>query len=260
MHVGQHAERKRFAVLGQSRDILFSLAMADLARGRCPVTLTDRSVGKYSGMPQTEQKHVAGRRDILAAASDLFAESGYDGVSIQAIANRAATSKANVFHHFGAKDALYLAVMREACSGFVSASQLLDDDAGLDQRERIVAFLRGDLEHMHAEPERAHLILREILESGPGRGKALAHEVFDEHFQLVVRLFRNGQTAGIFASDIRPELAAVVMIATTVFLFQSRHVLRHFSGVDFVDDPGEYTHLVSRLLLDGMCHPPTRGS
>lgn len=207
-------------------------------------------------MAVREQKPVAGLRDILAAAGDLFAESGYDGVSIQAIANRAATSKANVFHHFGSKEALYLAAMREACSGFVTASELLEDDTCLDHRERIATFMRGDLEHMHAQPERAHLILREVLESGPAGGKTLAQDVFDERFQQVVRLFRAGQQAGVFAADIRPELAAVVMIATTVFQFQSRNVVRYFAGVDFADDPAAYTRMVSRLLLDGMTHAP----
>lgn len=206
-------------------------------------------------MESAEQKRRNCGGLILSAATDLFAEAGYEPVSIQAIAERAGTSKANVFHHFGSKEALYLAVMRGACSGFVSASEMLDESLGLEHSRRIREFLRRDLEHMHAEPDRAHLILREVLESGPGRGRALGREVFDEHFQLIVRLFRNGQGAGVFAADIRPEVAAVVMIATTVFMFQSRHVLRHFAGVDFVDDVDEYTRLTSRILLDGMRNP-----
>jgi len=210
-------------------------------------------------MPQYEPSTTLGHEEILAAARDLFAEAGYDAVSMQAIAGRAGTSKANLFHHFGSKESLYLAVMRAACGEFSSAADAIAD-AGGDHGRRVSGFLRADMDTMRADPERTHLILREVLESGPGRGRALAAEVFDEHFRQVVELVRGGQAAGVFADDIPPGLAAVTMIAAGCFVFQSRHVLRHLDGVDFVDDPERYARLVSRVLLDGMRHPPSDAS
>lgn len=44
---------------------------------------------------------------ILAAAKDLFAKSGFNAVSMNAIAECAGVSKADVFHHFKLKDELY---------------------------------------------------------------------------------------------------------------------------------------------------------
>ena len=203
-------------------------------------------------MPHSGQSPAAGRDEILAAATDLFAESGYDAISIQAIAAQAGTSKANVFHHFGAKEALYLEVMRDACNRFGAADRLADRGAEQRYAAGVVEFLRADFEQLRADPVRGHLILREVLESGPGRGRALAQDVFDEHFRLVVDLFRAGQVAGVFADDIVPEAAAVMMIAAGVFSFQSRHVLRHLPGVDFVDDGERYARIMGRILLDGM--------
>ena len=46
---------------------------------------------------------------ILLAARRLFAERGFDGVSINDVAAAAGVSKANVFHHFGSKPKLHLA-------------------------------------------------------------------------------------------------------------------------------------------------------
>jgi AcrR family transcriptional regulator len=48
---------------------------------------------------------------ILGAAIGLFAERGYDGASITAIAGRAEVSRATVFWHFGDKATLF----QEAC-------------------------------------------------------------------------------------------------------------------------------------------------
>lgn len=205
-------------------------------------------------MSDDSQNPSAGRTEILAAATDLFAESGFDGVSINAIACRAGTSKANVFHHFGSKDALYLETMRSACGTFEPVlDRLAETEGGFD--ERLLQFLREDIEQMFAEPDRARLILREVLESGPSRGRELATEVFDEHFARLVEMFRGGQRAGVLTDEVPPALAASMAIACNVFLFQSQHVLRHLSGVDFVDDPERYAALVSRVLLRGLSAP-----
>ena len=202
-------------------------------------------------MAQRAQNPTPGKDDILRAATDLFGEGGFDGVSINAIACRAGTSKANVFHHFGSKDELYLAVMRDACGRFAASIDALGE-GGRAFGERVGDFVREDLGTMRAQPDQSHLILREILESGPCRGRALASEVFDEQFGRIVALFREGQAAGEMAADVPPALAASMLIACNVFLFQSQHVLRHLPGVDFVDDPDRYAALVSRVLIDGL--------
>ena len=196
----------------------------------------------------------AGRDEIVAAASDLFGEAGFEAVSISTIAQRARTSKANVFHHFGSKEALYLEVMRRACGRFAEAIDGLGDTA-VDFRARLNGFMRRDAELMREQPESSHLILREVLESGPSRGRALAGEVFHDHFGDIVALFEEGQAAGAFRRDVPPALAATIVIACNVFLFQSQHVLRNLPGVDFVDDPARYAQLASRVLLDGLLGP-----
>lgn len=213
-------------------------------------------------MPEIPETAATGREEILAAATDLFGEAGFDAVSIAAIARRAGTSKANVFHHFGSKEGLYLEVMRAACKVFSRVLEDVHRDDG-DFDERLRTLIRRDIEVMRANPDRSHLIMREVLESGESRGRALASEVFEDQFRELVALFEEGCSAGAFRSDVPAGLAATVMIACNVFLFQSQNVLRHLPGVDFVDDPDHYATLVSRVMLDGLRRrpePATKGS
>jgi AcrR family transcriptional regulator len=63
-----------------------------------------RRTGRRPGNPDT-------REAILAAAREAFAERGFDGASIRAIATGAGVDPALVHHYFGTKDQLFLSAM-----------------------------------------------------------------------------------------------------------------------------------------------------
>ena len=73
--------------------------------------------------PDTKTSSSGGEQAILNAAEVLFAQKGFDAVSMSAIANLAKTSKPNIYHHFKNKNELYLAVMKAAVK---RSSTLLD--------------------------------------------------------------------------------------------------------------------------------------
>jgi AcrR family transcriptional regulator len=68
------------------------------------------------------------RDSILAAAAGLFAERGYAGATTAAIASRARVSEGIVFHHFGSKRKLFVAVVAHHSQGLVIA--MLGEDPG----------------------------------------------------------------------------------------------------------------------------------
>lgn len=58
-------------------------------------------------------KQVVGRDRIVQAASLLFAQRGFHGVSISEVAKNAGVVKSAIYHHFDGKDKLYIAVLIE---------------------------------------------------------------------------------------------------------------------------------------------------
>lgn len=58
---------------------------------------------------------------IFSAAESLLSERGYDGVSVQDVADRAGINKALVFYHFGNKDKLMDAVLERYYAAHESA-------------------------------------------------------------------------------------------------------------------------------------------
>lgn len=60
---------------------------------------------------------------ILAAAEVVFAQKGFDGTGMKAIAERAGVSQGLLHYHFGTKDRLYAEVIRHR-SGLINARRL----------------------------------------------------------------------------------------------------------------------------------------
>lgn len=101
----------------------------------------------------------APRQRILDAALDLLAEHGYDGMSLQMVADRVGLHKSSLFHHFKGKDELSQEVFRGI------AQRLWNEVAPfLDLRpievEHILDLSDALVEHFAREPAAARLLMR----------------------------------------------------------------------------------------------------
>lgn len=64
-------------------------------------------------MPRQAERTEKARRGLLDAALSVFNENGYSESSLQEVARRAGVSRALIYHHFGSKEALLLALHEE---------------------------------------------------------------------------------------------------------------------------------------------------
>jgi TetR/AcrR family transcriptional regulator len=188
---------------------------------------------------------------ILAAAERLFAEQGFDAVSMNAIAEKAGVSKANIFHHFSSKNALYLAVLGAACKESSTRLELLERSEG-SFVERLAHYASGHLAAILEHSNMARLVLRDLLENGADRGQELAEQVFGSNFAKLVEIIRDGQTRGELRTDVDPAMVAVMLVAANVYFFEARDLLRHYPDVDFANDPQRYSKNMLSLLLEGI--------
>ena len=61
------------------------------------------------------------KQDILREATRLFAESGFDGVSVAQIAKAAGVSQGAVFRHFPSKEALLQRIFQDIRESFLNS-------------------------------------------------------------------------------------------------------------------------------------------
>ena len=71
---------------------------------------------------------------MLDVAERVFAERGYDGASMDDIAQGAGISKPMVYAYFGSKEGLYLALVRRAADGFYDSVEQASSSGTAEER------------------------------------------------------------------------------------------------------------------------------
>jgi TetR/AcrR family transcriptional regulator len=192
-----------------------------------------------------------GEKAILDAAETLFAEKGFDAVSMSAIASLANTSKPNIYHHFKNKKALYLAIFKKAVSRTTTLLDAIEDAPGTFV-QHLVDFSSGHLDNILGQYETTQLIMRETLTSGSERGREIAQQLFRDVISRLVSMIEKGQHENEFRKDFDPILAAFMIIAANSFFFQARPVMRHIPEAGFADDAGSFSRDFMDILFNGM--------
>jgi AcrR family transcriptional regulator len=91
--------------------------------------------------------------DVVAAASELFREQGYETTSIGDLEERTGLDRSSLYHAFGTKHALFEAALRHYLQEFVDRlGALRQEGAGL---VAIAGFFTGMAQELRADPARS---------------------------------------------------------------------------------------------------------
>jgi TetR/AcrR family transcriptional regulator len=136
----------------------------------------------------------ATRRALLAAATRLFAERGYDAVPIGAVAGEAGVNKALISYHFGGKRGLYRAILVSSFSE-LAIDLKAAETKGHDVPRTLHALLAAFARVRERRPEFPVLFVREVLSHGV-EPAALPHMA--EILGVTQRVAARGMREGVF--------------------------------------------------------------
>jgi TetR/AcrR family transcriptional regulator len=212
-----------------------------------------------SGRPAGRRRDAGATREaLLAAGTVLFAEHGYDGVSVRAIARRAGVNTAMISYHFGGKRQLYLAILGATFAEIVAEVEALAAARrpAPDVLRELVAAV-GDLA-TRRHPHFCAMMLREALAGG----RRLEPQVVAQPARIlaaVKRIVERGVREGAFR-PVDPLLTHLSLVGSLVFFFATgsfrERVLAGGPLADAPPDAGAYVEHVQDLITHGLAARP----
>jgi TetR/AcrR family fatty acid metabolism transcriptional regulator len=185
------------------------------------------------------------RERVVEAAVEVFAEHGFHGARIAAIAERAGVAEGTIYLHFRSKDELLLTIFREKMARILAEmAALLGSDA--DPREKLARYVEGHLGLVTEQPALMQVLTVEVRQSA--RFMRSAPSAFGRYLALLGHAIAEGQARGIFRADLRPSIAARAIFGAVDELARA-WVLQ---GGTTPEKRAVARHTVLTLVLDGL--------
>jgi AcrR family transcriptional regulator len=153
------------------------------------------------------------RAQILQQATRLFAARGFDGTSVQEIAEAVGIRKPSLLYHFASKDELHQAVLDQVLARWSDVMPRLLMAAAQD--ERFDAVMEDLISFFRADPDRARLLVREVLDR-PEHMTARFSEYVEPWLEVIVGQLERGKAQGLMHPDLDAEAYVVQVINLVV--------------------------------------------
>jgi AcrR family transcriptional regulator len=165
------------------------------------------------------------RRRILAAALAEFSAKGFAGARVDAIARRAKGNKRMLYHYFGNKEALFIAVLRHKMAERRSWGAAMSSDPA----ERLPFWLKAAFD----DADWIRLLEWEALQDG-------SKKTIDEKERRAasvdwLKRLRQRQKDGQLTPDFQPAHLALAMQSLTVFPAAFPQLVRLTTGRSVTD-------------------------
>src|SRR5579871_4923090 len=169
---------------------------------------------------------------ILAAAVREFTEKGYGGARVDGIAKRAGANKRMLYHYFGDKEALYLAVLEGAYVGIRAAESKLHL-RDLDPVGAIRALCAFTWRYYIAHPEFLSILQTENLHrAGHLKRSARIFDLNSPLIGMISEALKRGARSGKFRADADPVETYITIAALGFFYLSNRWTLSTVFGRD----------------------------
>lgn len=175
----------------------------------------------------------ATRHKLLVAARREFAASGLAGARVDEIAARAGVNKQLVYHYFGDKDALYLAVLEWVYEEIREQERKLNLE-GLAPELAIRKLIEASFDHLAAHPD--FIVLLNDENRGGARhvrGSGRLEAMHSPLVSVVSQILKQGVRNGIFRKGIDPVQLYISIAGLSYFFFSNTRTLSAIFGKDF---------------------------
>lgn len=213
---------------------------------------TAPKLSKPVGSPTRKMKADLSRERVLKTAAQVFAERGYAGTTMRAVAERAGLQAGSLYYHYRSKEELIEAVLAMGLRGVADAVRLAVAAVppSASARDRIGTAILAHLTSLVEYGDYA-LASRRLLGQVPPRIRRKHIALRDEYGDFWLGLLETAQAAGELRSG------ADLHLARTFTLGALNYALEWYrpNGKPLRDIGDEFT----RMICDGVLRPGAPG-
>jgi TetR/AcrR family transcriptional regulator len=186
---------------------------------------------RRSGRPKKSENNDT-RQALLNVARREFAGHGLEGARVDRIAKLADVNKQLVYHYFGSKDDLYIAVLEEAYQRIREQERALDLD-GLPPRDAMRALIKFSFDYLDQNRDFVALMSDENAHSGEHLNGSSKLELMN---RPIIDMIRQTLERGDFKKDLDPFQVYISIAGLSFFYFSNAHTLSRIFGRSLLDE------------------------
>jgi TetR/AcrR family transcriptional regulator, fatty acid metabolism regulator protein len=198
--------------------------------------------------PPKSSRSAHTRERILAAATEVFARSGFHGARVADIADQAGIAYGLVYHYFRNKDDILGAIFSERWQQYIDYLREVGR-MPLAFPERMRRLVHFWVEIFRRDPDLMTIMINEISRS---------YEFLESHdigtvlqaFDAIEEIIADARTRGEVRSDLDPQLATYIVVGTAEMILTGYVIgtLRRDSAESFARDEEQ----IVTMLLHGL--------
>jgi len=190
--------------------------------------LANSKVERSSGRPQdTEQGAL--KDLIMNSAEDLFANQGFAAASVRQIADTAGVNSALIHYYFGNKKKLLQQVMQRAFTPLRKGIASLSESNSTSIQEISRLFQKMATKN----PNLPKLMVREVFLPGGEMREFFIENMAPQLGGAIPTILSGEKEAGRLRQDFDPAVAALLLLAVSLFPFLARDVAEPVLGLSY---------------------------
>ena len=191
------------------------------------------------------------RERILRTAITEFSEKGYSGARVLTICRKSRVNPRMIYHYFGGKDRLYVAVL-EHVLGELRAEELKLDFEHVTPVDGMMQLFDFTYEHFGKHPELIHILSGEnLLRARFLKKSSRTPVIASPLISMISKLLKRGEKAGVFRRGIDPLQFYVTMVGFAYFHRSNAHTLSIIFKSDILkaDWQAEHKRYAKEMML-----------
>jgi AcrR family transcriptional regulator len=197
------------------------------------------------------------RAELLAVATEVFAEDGFSGARVDEIARRTRTTKRMIYYYFDSKEGLYRAVLESAYRSIRDAEATIDVDH-TDPVAAVRELAELTFDHHVGHDTFIKLVAIENVHRGEHIRKiesvrTLAQPVRSQLDDILER----GRRAGLFRADADAVDVHLVISSFCVFQIANQYTFDHLFDVSLADaaQRAHMRHVIGDVVVGWLTAP-----